>query len=129
MVTENLPDPGAGRDGAIGLQEHHLAVLVVGAQDEDFGDEGTDLLGGEVHHGHHPATDELLGLVVSRDLGAGTLDPQRSEVDPQTVGGAAGFGKLAGFGDDAYADVDLLEIGKGDRDVYRPSSVPGVAPG
>src|SRR5262245_1810869 len=110
MVTDNLPDPGAGRDGTIGLQEHHLALFVVGAQHEDFGDEGTDLLGSEVHDRHDPATDELLGLVVARDLGAGTLDSQRPEVDPQTVGRAAGLGKLAGLGDDAHANVDLLEL-------------------
>lgn len=121
-------DLRARAHGVARVQQDHLARRVVGAQHQHLGDERTDLLGREVDDGHHQAPDQLGDPVVAGDLGAGALDPQRAEVNPQLVRRTASLGKLLGVDHEADAHVDLLEVGPADQRAAR-SSVVRTAPG
>src|SRR5881397_2490959 len=106
-----LADLAAGRDGLVDVEQDDLAALVVGADHEHLGDEGTDPPGREVHDSDHAPPDQLGGGVVRGDLGARALRAELGpKVDPQLERGATGLGKRLGVGDDADTHVDFLEI-------------------
>jgi len=85
------------------LEQHHPTLGVVGAQDH--------LLRREVDHGDDVTPEQLLEPVMPGALGARPRDAERPDVDPQPVRQPACLGKLAGVSDDAYPDVDLVEVG------------------
>src|SRR5262249_37720797 len=72
-----LPDSCSWHDDAVGLEQHHLAGLVVGAEHEHLGHERPDLLGREVHDRDDGAADQVLDTIVPGDLSAGALDADR----------------------------------------------------
>ena len=67
--------------------------------------------GGKIHDREHLAADELLELVIDRDLRGGFLDADLlAEIDREPEGGLARLREGLGLHDGADADVDLLEI-------------------
>src|SRR5712691_11258601 len=110
-----LADLRARRDGRVGVEQDHLALLVVGAEHQHFRDERADLLRREVDDRDHAPADQLPGPIVGRDLGARALDAELAEVDPEPVRRTPRLRELHGVADDAHAHIDLLEVPPGDR--------------
>src|SRR5262249_31842609 len=106
---ESLADLRAGRDRRGRVEQDDGARRVVGPHDEDFGEEGADLLRRKVDDRDHQAADQVARTVVRRDLGARALDAEWAEVDPELVSRTPRLGERARVGDDTDAHVDLLE--------------------
>src|SRR5262247_3823724 len=115
----------AGRDLEIGTEEDDFAVLAVGPQHEDLGDEGPDLLRGEIDDGHHAPSHQISGRVAIGDLGARSLHPQLAEIDAELDGGLPRLREWLRLEDDPHSHVDALEVGPADRHPFDPGETTG----
>ncbi len=81
--------------GLAGNDKDTLTVGIRDSQGEHFGRHGADAARREVDHAHHAGSGQLLQTVVGRQLGAGAFNAELlTKVDPQFVGGLAGFREL-----------------------------------
>src|SRR5439155_24477514 len=67
-VGPGSADLCAENHSAIGVEQDHLASVVVRTEDENLGHEWPDLLGWKIHDGNDEASDKLLRTIVPGDL-------------------------------------------------------------
>ena len=86
-------------------------ILAVGAQHQNLRHEVCDLAGREIHNGQHLLADEILRLVMIRDLGRGLFDAQFfAEVHLQLIGRFSGLFKIFRADNGADPDVQFHKI-------------------
>src|SRR4029079_18712565 len=102
----------ADRNIAARAEHDHVAVRVLGAEDQEVGCEARDVLRTKIADAQYQRAEQRRRLIV-RDLRARPHDPVGTDVDADLVGRMAGAGKRLDVHDLADPDVETGEIAVG----------------
>ena len=115
-----LEKPSAVWHVSLNRSQHHVALLIRHAKRQHLGFELSDLSRREIDDCHHLPANKRFRRIVFGDLRRGFLDPDLgSEIDLQLESRLARLRERLSFDDRAGADVDTIEVGKGDLRLSR----------
>lgn len=85
--------------------------MVINAQDQTLAEKIGDLAGREINHGQYLPTDQVLRLIMRRNLRRRSFVTElRTKINPQLVSGFTGFGKGFSLQDSAYAYINFFKV-------------------